>query len=116
MTKRFDWGFGSSGLADMSQEALKNYFLYAFQPGSFLTSLLCNESVVDVYRRADHWNKDIIGKYISWLDEVAPEGSWGSADKVKSWLNKGPAYQEFQKTIMWEALNEDHTEMKEQMW
>ena len=82
MTKRFDWGFGSSGLADMSQEALKNYFLYAFQPGSFLTSLLCNESVVDVYRRADHWNKDLIGKYI----------------------------------IMWEALNEDHTEMKEQMW
>lgn len=109
MTTKFDWGFGHSGLADMSQEALKNYFLYALPPGGFLTRLLSNENVVDVYRSADHWNKDLIGKYISWLDELAPKGSWGSEEDVKSWLNKGPAYQEFQKTLTWEALNAEYT-------
>ena len=110
MTKKFDWGFGHSGLADMSQESLKNYFLHALPPGGFLTRLLSNESVVDVYRSADHWNKGLIGRYVEWLDEMAPEGSWGSKDAVTDWLAKGRRYQEFQKTLFWEQLSADYTE------
>ena len=116
MKTKFDWGFGMSGLPDMSQEALKNYFLYALPPGSFLTSLLCNDPWTDVIARADHWNRPLLGKYIEWLQDLAPNGSWGSEANVDSWLAKGPAYQKFQKTVMWDTLNADHTEIKEQQW
>ena len=112
MRTKFDWD-GMSGLPDVSQEALKNYFLYAFQPGSFLTSLLCCDPWTDVIARADHWNKPVLGKYLNFLQEYAPPGSWGSQDAVQSWLDKGPAYQAFQKTLVWETLNADHTDMKD---
>ena len=113
MKTKFDWVDGMSHLPDMSQEALKNYFLYAYQPGSFLTSLLRNDSWTDVIARADSWNKPLLGKYLLWLQEFAPEGSWGSEQRVNSWLDKGPAYQAFQKTLVWETLNADHTDMKD---
>ena len=112
MKTKFDWNF-MSNLPDVSQEALKRYFLYGLQPGSFLTSLLCCDPWPDVIARADHWNKPILGKYLGWLQEFAPQGSWGSETAVRDWLNKGPAYQAFQKTVTWEALNADHTEMKD---
>ena len=115
MNSKFDWD-GMSGLPDVSQEALKNYFLYAFQPGSFLTSLLCCDPWNEVISRADHWNKPVLGKYLNFLQEYAPPGSWGSRDAVESWLAKGPAYRAFQKTLTWDALNADHTEIKEQDW
>jgi hypothetical protein len=113
MKTKFDWDHGMSGLPDVSQEALKRYFLYGLQPGSFLTSLLSNDPWQDVIARADHWNKPVLGKYLEWLQEYAPQGSWGDRNSVQSWLDKGPAYQAFQKTLTWEALNADHTEIKD---
>ena len=115
MKTKWDWN-GMSGLPDVSQEALKNYFLYALPPGGFLTSLLSNHTWSLVISRADHWNKPVLGKYLEWLQEYAPVGSWGSEAAVHSWLDKGPAYQTFQKTVTWGALNADHTEIKEQDW
>lgn len=112
MKTKFDWN-GMSGLPDISQEALKRYFLYGLQPGSFLTSLLCCDPWTEVIARADHWNKPVLGKYLNFLQDFAPEGSWGSKANVESWLDKGPAYQAFQKTLTWDALNADHTDMKD---
>ena len=104
MKTKFDWDGGWSGLPDMSQLALKNYFLYALPPGGFLTSLLSGQTWVEVISHADHWNKPILHKYLDWLHEYAPRGSWGSLQRVESWLAKGPAYEEFQKTLTWETL------------
>jgi hypothetical protein len=111
MKTKFDWEHGMSGLPDMSQEALKNYFLYALEPGGFLTSLLCDRPWTEVIGRADHWNKPLLPKYLLWLYENAPAGSWGSEQEVTSWLNKGPAYEQFQKSMVWDILNTDHTEV-----
>lgn len=108
MKTKWDWDGGWSGLPDISQEALKNYFLYALPPGGFLTSLLSGQTWVNVISHADHWNKPILGKYLEWLQEYAPRGSWGSGQAVESWLAKGPAYQEFQKTLVWEHLKAEH--------
>lgn len=108
MKTKFDWDYGMSGLPDISQEALKNYFLYALPPGGFLTSLLSCEPWNYVIARADHWNKELLGKYLEWLHEYAPPGSWGSESVVQDWLDKGPAYQEFQKTLVWEQLSAEH--------
>lgn len=111
MRTKFDWELGFSGLPDMSQEALKNYFLYALPPGGFLTSLLSDHPWTVVVGRADHWNKPLLGKYIEWLHDVAPTGSWGSEEAVRSWLNKGPAYQAFQKSLIWETLNATESDL-----
>lgn len=111
MKTKFDWD-QTSNLPDISQDALKNYFLYALDPGSFLTSLLCNDPWSELIVRADHWNKTRLHEYLIWLEEVAPPNSWGSRNLVKSWLNKGPEFEKFQKTVMWEALNASHTEMR----
>lgn len=100
-----------SGLPDVSQAALKNYFLYGLEPGGFLTSLLCDQSWTIVIARADHWNKPYLGKYFEWLGVYAPKDSWGSVEAVKSWLNKGPAFQAFQKTIVWETLNAKESDL-----
>lgn len=116
MKTKFDWNISTSGLTEHAQDALKNYFLYALPPGGFLTSVLNNDPVVDVYRRADNWNKRLIHKYIGWLERAAPEDSWGSSEAVNAWLAKGPAYQAFQKQLVWEQLNADHTEMKEPLF
>lgn len=113
MKTKFDWNGGWSGLADMSQEALKNYFLYALEPGGFLTSLLCDHPWSVVVARADHWNKPILGKYLQWLQEYAPEGSWGNEAAVRSWLDKGPAFQAFQKNLVFEILKDSHSEMQD---
>jgi hypothetical protein len=113
MKTKFDWDGGWSGLPDMSQEALKNYFLYALPPGSFVTSLLSCDPWPDVIARADHWNKPILEKYLHWLQEFAPPGSWGSRDIVEDWVAKGPAYQAFQKTMTWEILQADQYESKD---
>lgn len=113
MKTKWDWEHGFSGLPDISQEALKNYFLYALPPGGFLTSLLSDHPWTVVISRADHWNKPVLGKYLQWLQEYAPEGCWGSEAAVKSWLDKGPAYQAFQKTMMWETLSADHSNFKD---
>ena len=108
MKTKFDWIDGWSGLPDMSQEALKNYFVHALPPGGFLISLLSCEPWHYVIARADHWNKELLGKYLEWLHEYAPQGSWGSESVVQDWLAKGPAYQEFQKTLVWEQLMAEH--------
>ena len=112
MNTKFDWN-SMSGLPDMSQEALKNYFLYALPPGSFITSLLSCDPWTDVIARADHWNKPILGKYLQWLQEYAPAGSWGSRDIVEDWLRKGPAYEKFQKSMTWEILQANEYESKD---
>lgn len=114
--KRFDWGFGQSGLTDHAQDALKYYFLHALPPGGFVTSLLCNDPWTEVIARADHWNKQALANYLPWLQEYAPQGSWGSEAAVRSWMAKGPAYQAFQQTLTWEALNAEHSDMKEPLF
>ena len=113
MKTKWDWNGGWSGLPDMSQEALKNYFLYALPPGGFITSLLSCDPWPDVIARADHWNKPILEKYLHWLQEFAPAGSWGTKDLVDDWIAKGSAYQAFQQTIAWEILQADQYEAKD---
>jgi hypothetical protein len=90
-------------------EALANYWIHGYEPGGFLTSML----VGDLYRaaaRADHWNKDAMGHIATMIAEVGPEGSWGNPDIVASWLNKGPAFQHYEKQRLMDILKKDHVE------
>lgn len=109
MKTKFDWGMGESNLPDVSQEALKNYFVYGFEPGSFLYALLCNKPWVEVISRADHWNKTRLYDYLKWLNDLAPDGSWGSEELVKDWLNHGHYFQEYQKVLLLETIKDDYS-------
>ena len=111
MTKRFDWDYFNP-VPDHTREALERYFLYAFEPGSFVKAVLCNDLVSSV-ARADHFNKPALADIVRWLIDNAPEGSWGHEEYYQEWINKGPAYERFQKSLVWEALNADYTEMKD---
>ena len=111
MSKTFDWDYFSP-VPDHTREALERYFLYAFEPGSFVKAVLCNDLVSSV-ARADHFNKPAIAGIVEWIVNNAPDGSWGHEDYYKEWIAKGPAYQHFQKSITWEALNADHTDIKD---
>lgn len=111
MTKKFEWNFFSK-VPDHTQEALQRYFLYGLEPGSFLRSVLVNDLYSSV-ARADTWNKTALADIVTWIAENAPEGSWGHEDYYNEWIAKGPAYERFQKSMVWEALNADHTEAKD---
>ena len=111
---KFEWDFFSK-VPEHTRGALERYFLYAVEPGSFVKAVLCNDLISSV-ARADHFNKPAIAGIVEWIINNAPEGSWGHEDYYKEWINKGPAYENFQKSLVWEALNADHTEMKEEYW
>ena len=107
MPNRFK-GHDLLNIPDHTREALERYFLYALEPGGFVTSLLSNDPILDVIGRADHWNKKHLPEIVNWLYSVAPMWSWGDRNTVQDWLNKGNAYQAFQKEIVWETLNSNH--------
>jgi hypothetical protein len=111
MTKKFEWDFFSK-VPDHTQGALTRYFLYAIEPGSFLQAVLSNDLYSSV-ARADNFNQPALADIVKWLIDNAPDGSWGHSDYYKEWIAKGPAYEQFQKSLVWETLNADHTEMKD---
>lgn len=106
--KRFDWDFFSK-VPEHTRGALERYFLYGMEPGSFIKAVLCNDLYSSV-SRADTWNKQSLADIVSWIAEHAPEGSWGHPEYYEEWISKGPAYQSFQKSVTWEALNATHTD------
>ena len=55
MTKRFEWDYFSK-VPEHTQGALTRYFLYAFEPGSFLQAVLSNDLYSRV-ARADAFNQ-----------------------------------------------------------
>ena len=79
-----------------TREALDNYWKHGWEPGGFLMSML----VGDLYgaaARADHVNKGAIGYIAEYIVNEAPYGSWGSAEVVRDWCNKGVAFKQHEK-------------------
>lgn len=93
------------GISNFVIEALDNYWIHGFEPGSFVTSLLCNEPVFDVLVRADPWNKRNLGPILDYIIINGPEGSFGSKKHVHDWLNKGAAFQQHQKRRVVDILS-----------
>ena len=70
------------------QEVLLGYLEDGTDPGGFLTAILENNLTESVIR-ADVHNLILIPKIVHWLLTQAPRESWGSAEKVEAWVNKG---------------------------
>ena len=70
------------------EDALLGYLEDGITPGGFLTAILENNLTESVIR-ADVHNLILIPKIVHWLLTQAPRESWGSAEKVEAWVNKG---------------------------
>lgn len=93
-----------------TQEALNNYFFHGYEPGNFVTAVLCND-LMRATNSCDHINKKYLTDIAKWVMHNAPNMSWGSRQMVQDWLHDvDGARTKFvtacEKRAMWEALNE----------
>ena len=100
-TKLLD--FGSYTMTEQSKQSLYNYFVHGFEPGGFMTSVLCND-LFGAVSRADSSNTDLISQYARWIENHAPYGSYGDRETVKGWLRKNEYFERFQKELVAEHL------------
>ena len=103
---------GSLVIPDHTKEALDNYFLRGYEPGSFVTCILTD----DLYRAvgwADMQNRHAIYEIVKWLttDPIVPANSFGTFEKVADWLNdknniRTKFVDTFEKEYIWNTLKE----------
>ena len=103
---------GSLVIPDHTKEALDDYFLRGYEPGSFLTSILTNKLYGAVHS-ADIQNRHAIWEIVKWLttDPIVPANSFGTIEKVADWLNdKNNIRTKFVDTVekeyIWNTLKE----------
>lgn len=66
-------------------ESLKRYQFHHIPTGDFLKAVLSN-NLIDAIGRADDCNLQDIHEICSYVYNEMPSASWGSPEKVKSWL------------------------------
>lgn len=65
--------------------ALERYLNHGIMPGSFLTAVLEN-NLMEAFGRADISNSSNMKNIVGYIYNHLPSNSWGSAEKVKSYL------------------------------
>ena len=76
------------GVPGYMQESLIQYILTGRPVGHFLTAVLSND-LKEAVARADEVNQWALSKYVIFLHNHAPIGSWGSPENVKRWKEIG---------------------------
>lgn len=92
------------------QQAIENYLLYGYDPGSFTTALLAN----DLYRAAGSAHPALLPALkgiVTWVMNVIPRESYGNQQAVKDWMNDTDDRRtifanKVSERIMWRKLNE----------
>ena len=70
------------------QDGMKDYIEKGYQPGGFLSALLCN-NLRQTFERADSINRERIFSFIQFLYSYAPSDCWGSEEKFDKWVERG---------------------------
>lgn len=97
------FNFDGFDVPEHTQGALERYFVHALEPGSFLMAVLTND-LIGAVGRADMWNSRSLADIVKWLVNHAPYGSYGDAELVRDWLNKGDEFQEFNQRLVIDIL------------
>ncbi len=93
-------------IPEHTHRALMNYFNNCWEPGGFLTAVLCN-NLIEAAFKADHINKQHLAEIATWVYHNAPRGSWGDEEIVRSWLNRNKNQQEYEKQRVMEILSSE---------
>ena len=105
-----NWGGGSWHVPDHTKQALEDYILRGYTPGSFLTAVLRND-FVNAVCRADHINAEHLKDIAKWIVNHAPAGCWGGDRAIAEWLDdtdgiRSEYYKHHEQKRMWEILKE----------
>ena len=66
-------------------EAMYNYLVYGFNPGSFFTSVLANDFAGAMSRSHPSNTVSSLKRLVGWIQEFVPPTAWGSYAAVHSW-------------------------------
>lgn len=86
--RRLRDAFVGSKLPDYMIGGLVRYVCHGIEPGDFLTALLKNDARRAV-NHADPTNSALLGSWFRWLGRSLPGQCWGSAERVRTWLEDG---------------------------
>jgi hypothetical protein len=90
-------------------EALYNYLVHGFEPGSFWTAVLANDFMGAIQR--SHPSNDIpaLKHTVGWIRDRFPQGSYGDYSQVKQWTDLEPS----QRRLALESSQLIYTEQQE---
>lgn len=93
---------------DLLDQSLENYLIHGYEPGGFLTAVLCNNLYLAV-GRADHWNKQNLLRIVNEVIHKMPDISIHSRKAVRDWCmdvdGRRSAYaRQKEKEYTWRAL------------
>lgn len=92
-----------------TRESLMNYFNNCWEPGGFLTAVLCND-LYAAATKADHVNGPELANIVKWIINNAPYGSWGDKEAFNGWLNKNRYQQAYEKQRLVDILSSEVSE------
>ena len=78
--------FDGYDIPDHTKVTLENYFYHKLMPGSFVTAILCGESVEYCQGLADAWNRPRIEEIQRFVREQMPSHVHGNAKAVNDWI------------------------------
>ena len=105
MTRLTDINTGN----DLLDQSLENYLIHGFEPGGFLTAVLCNNLYLAV-GRADSWNKPNLPRIVAEVFHKMPETAVHSHQAIRDWSRdvdgRRSAYvKQKEKEYTWRVLN-----------
>jgi hypothetical protein len=72
------------------RDGMRNYLMYGVIPGAFLEAVLEND-LVNATGYADGENKRHLCEIVQWCINEIPVVSWGSEDRVRTWVKERAA-------------------------
>lgn len=107
-----DWTSSRNRIPDHCHDPIENYLIHGYEPGGFLTAVLSNDLFTAV-GRADHINSASLSNIALWIANNAPQGSWGSYERVQAWCKdvdgrRTSFADPIKKAHMWEILSNRH--------
>ena len=79
---------GAYLIPDYMIGAAKRYVINRLSPGSFLSSVICND-LREAVSRADEQNLLCLANWVKFFYNYTPSGCWGSPDNFRDWLSNG---------------------------
>lgn len=79
--------FEGFNIPEHTQGALSRYIEDGYQPGGFLTSVLCND-LMGAVARADGENIWALKDICQFVYNCVPSDAWGSAAKMDAYMEK----------------------------
>jgi hypothetical protein len=89
--KRFQDSFSYWNVDDEFAHPVQNYLLYGFEPGSCFTAVLANDFLNAMLRSHPANTVEAFKALARWIVNCMPHESFGSYDKVQTWLHMDEA-------------------------